>query len=144
MEIFRKFDQNRNCSKFSNKSKIVQNFDKKSKSFDILTKIDFFSKNFTNIDIFRKFWQKSKFSKIWPKSKFSKIWPKSKFFEHFDQNRNYSKIWPLSKVFNILENLWNFSPNWNLTKIWAKSKFFENFTKIDIFETFDKNRNFFR
>ena len=163
-EIIRKFDPNRNFSKFSQKIGIFRKF---------------WNQNFRNFEIFSKIWLESKFSKfsnifksqifsmfdqnrkkIWPKSKFfrnltkigifrnfRKFWPKWKFFVNFHQNPNFSKMWPESKFFenffcNKIEIFVNFDQNRNFSKIWPKSKFFENFNQIEIFRKFPKSKFF--
>ena len=80
IEIFRKFDSNRNLKN--------PNFSK------ILTKIELF---------FSKMWPKSNFFEILTKIEFfSNIWPISKFFEKFHQNRNFRKFQQNRKFFENL------------------------------------------
>ena len=125
------------------KNKIVRKFWPKSTFFEI----------FGNIGIVRKFSTKSKISKIWLSRNFSNFLEKiekfletlskSKYFRKFDYNRNLSefskksefpkKYRKFSKISTKIEIFWIFS---------IKSKFFENFTKIEIFRNFRKNRYF--
>ena len=148
MVIFEIFDRDRNFSRFLRQFSIsVQIFENlteieifeivdRNQCFSkILTEIEnFFSKIFrflTEIDVFRKFWPKSRFSKFftaidifrkfWTKSRFSKILTQIKNFEIFDRNGNF---WQKSKFFTI-------------------SIFFsKNLTEIEIFEIVDRNRCF--
>ena len=80
----------------------------------------------TKIEIFLKISPKSKFWKIWQNGNFSKILLKSKFFEIFEEMEVFKKIWPKWNFFlgklPKMENIWKFG--------W-KSKFIENFTKIE-------------
>ena len=126
IEIFRKFDQNRNCSKFSRNSLkilskllILGNFRKielksKSKFFENLTKIDIL-RNFRNFQKHRKC---------------SKFLNKIEIFGKFYQNRNFWKFSNISKTlmnFDRNQNFSVFDQNFNFSKIWQKSKFFEIF-----------------
>ena len=154
IELFRNFDQNQKFSKFSNvseKNVIFRKFLPKSKFWENLNKIESFlqfeknqnfSKILTKIELFWKFDQKQKFPKF-SKKKFRKLW----FCETYDSNRNFSKF---AKYSNCLKKLTKikicefFYKNWNFSKIAkkiefhlnfdAKSRFFENLSKIEIFQ----------
>ena len=153
IEIIRTFDQNRNFWKFSNKSKILNNFDEKQIFSKIWTKFKFFE-NLTKIAIFRYFRINRKF---WPKSKcdqnrnfsidpnrnfrrnanFSKILTQIEIFRKFDRNRYFSKFSRnSSKILSKLEIFRKFDKNGDLAKIWLKWQFFE------IFENFDQKSKF--
>ena len=136
IEIFDNFDENRNFFGNLNKNEILTKIEfsqiwPKSKIFEIFKKIEIFrtfdqNRNFSKfskkIEIFCKFWPKSKFlenfGKFWLKSiffskltmmeNFQKIDPNF-FFRNFDQNRNYSKFWPKSKILENFNQKRNFS-----------------------------------
>ena len=83
------------------------------------------------LEMFRKFWPKSKFLenltkiKILEKKSIRKFWLSRKFFE------NLTKI----EVFLNFDQNWIFSKIWkkSIRKFWLKSKIFDNLTEIEIF-----------
>ena len=104
IEMFRKFDQNRNFQNFLKFWLIPNFFSKiwpKLKFFENYDQNRNFFENFTKIEIFRNF---------------RKFWLRSIFFRKFDQNRNFSKIWPKTEIFR---------------KLRPKLKFFETFANFD-------------
>ena len=110
-----------------------ENFDQKSKFWEILTTIEFLE-NFDQNRDFSKFSQKKRvfdnvakieiLRKVLTKTDFlGKIRPKSKCFENFDQNRDF----PINFLILALKI---FSPNQNFANI---------FTKIGIFQHLNQN-----
>ena len=104
----------------------------------------------TQIEIFSKIWPKSKFFEISKKNRiltkvvtkienFRKLWPQSNLKKKFNQKRNISKFSKiLTKIGTFIRK---FDQNLNFTKFSKKkSIFFENFTKIESLEIFEKSK----
>ena len=126
IEIFRKFDSNRNCSKIFPQAEIFRKLDLNrhfSIFFQILTKTEFFS----------KIWQKAKFFEHSTKIE---ILTESKFPENFTKIELFSKK---------NENFRNFRKHRNFSNILTKIKIFRKFWPKRIsFYKFDQNRNFWK
>ena len=118
-----KFDRNQYFKKFWRKSRFLENFDQKwrfspkcwpkSRLPKSLTKVEMFKNFDQNWDNFPKCWQKSRFAEI---EIFRKCWRQSIFSKTFVQYQGYQQF----RLKSRLSNIW---------------------TKIEIFKTFDQNRD---
>ena len=129
IEIFRKFDLNRNFSNFW-----VKSDEQNRKFFKIFTEIKFFSKISQKTKFFENLDQNRNFSKFSKKSNLFESVTKLAIFPKFYQNRNFfMKIWPKSKFFEKIEIFRKFDPNRNFFKTLTKIENLKILTKFEIF-----------